>query len=173
MTLKATVSAKEMVEALKQKFPPNEFAMFSEVRSAAGVATFDARSADAVAVGLLPSRGMQFHGFEIKIDRWDWQRELTEKGKADVIGDHCDYWWLVTAGSIARPEELPVGWGLLVVENGKVKQVVAAKVRANPKAITRELFVSLVRCARTDAEKSATSVAAKIMLEERRRARQP
>ena len=139
------------------------------MRSAAGVATFDARSADAVAIGLLPSRGMQFHGFEINFDRWDWQRELTEKGKADVIGDHCDYWWLVTAGSIARVEELPLV-GASSSSRRQAQGGVGGQAAPAAQADHPGRSSSLWSAARADAEKAARAVAAKLMLEERKKA---
>jgi hypothetical protein len=169
VTLKATVSAKDVIEALKGKFPPNEWALFTEVRSSAGVATFGDRSADALAIGLLPSRGNQIHGFEVKIDRWDFQRELAEAGKADAIGQFCDFWWVVTAGSLAKPSEIPPGWGLMVVQDGKAKIAVGPKQR-EAKPFTREMLVSLVRSARADAQKTAAGLAAKMVLEEKKKA---
>jgi hypothetical protein len=84
----------------------------THVRSHAG---FDAeRTADAVALDLWPSKGLELHGFEVKISRADWLRELKDPGKAAPVGRYCDRWWLVVPDrSIVKSGELPDDWGLI------------------------------------------------------------
>jgi hypothetical protein len=79
------------------------------------------RHADAVAVGLWPSRGLFVEGIEIKVHRGDWLKELAQPEKADDIAKWCDFWW-VAAGSddIVREGELPPNWGLLVLKGDKL-----------------------------------------------------
>ena len=79
------------------------------------------RSADALALSLWPSRGIELHGHEIKVSRGDWLRELRDVGKADSIQRFCDRWWLVIGdAAIVAPGELPPRWGLMVVKGGRL-----------------------------------------------------
>jgi len=84
----------------------------THVRSDAG---FDAtRTADAIAMDLWPSKGLELHGFEVKISRADWLRELAKPDKSVPVGRYCDRWWLVVPDrAIVRPGELPADWGLI------------------------------------------------------------
>lgn len=52
------------------------------------------------------------HGFEVKVSRADWLRELKEPDKAETFRRHMHYWWLVVADpAIVRPGELPTAGG--------------------------------------------------------------
>jgi hypothetical protein len=135
------------------------------VRSHAG---FDAtRTADAVVMDVWPSSGLAVHGFEVKVSRSDWLRELKDPHKATPVRRFCDHWWLVVSDrSIVRPGELPDGWGLLAPalaqsqyvwdhEAGRfarrpgrqvLRQVVAAPKLA-PEPMTRSFYAALLRAA--------------------------
>ena len=52
---------KPIEELLRQRFGPPHFAFLEQVRAGAG---FDQRTADAMAMGLWKSRGLDLHGFE-------------------------------------------------------------------------------------------------------------
>lgn len=70
------------------------------------------RRCDAVALGMWQQNGRLIHGFEIKVSRSDWLREVRDVGKADPFIEQCDRWWLVTGDlSVAKPEEIPEAWG--------------------------------------------------------------
>ncbi len=70
------------------------------------------RRCDGVAIGMWESTGRLIHGFEVKVSRSDWLRELKDVSKADHFIDQCDRWWLVTGdASIAKLEEIPAAWG--------------------------------------------------------------
>src|SRR5438876_1169784 len=72
-------------------------------------------SADALAMSLWPSRGLELHGFEIKASRADWRTELRNPETADEIATRCDRWWIVAGSAdIVTDGELPPTWGLLV-----------------------------------------------------------
>lgn len=104
---------------LLQSYPSPEWAVFFEVANATG--GLARRRADAVALGIWPSRGFTVAGFEFKSDRRDWLREKARPEKADTIAAHCDQWWLVTTDdAIARPEELPEPWGLYVAKGSRL-----------------------------------------------------
>ena len=70
------------------------------------------RRCDGVAIGMWQSTGHLIHGFEVKVSRSDWLRELKDVSKADHFIEQCDRWWLVTGdASIAKLDEIPAAWG--------------------------------------------------------------
>jgi hypothetical protein len=69
-----------------------------------------------MAVDVWKSAGLPVHGFEVKTSRADWLRELADPTKAQVFMDVVDFWWLVAAPGVAFRDELPPGWGMLVVD---------------------------------------------------------
>lgn len=127
----------ELRDLVRARLGPQgrEWAVFDEVRSetgwSAGVAT---RSCDMLAMNLWRSKGLEVHGFELKISRGDWLRELKQPDKAEAIAKYVDHWWLVAAPGVARIEELPPGWGLLVPETtddcGEPRTALRAIVKA-------------------------------------------
>lgn len=139
----------ELMEMLRDRHEPakgslREWAFFQQVRSEA----WNARTADAIAVNLWQSRGQAIHGFEVKVSRTDWLKELKSPEKADVIATYCDYWWLVIGDSaILKEGELPDGWGLLCpTSTGKLRATrVAEKREVQP--LTRTFLVEILRAA--------------------------
>jgi len=103
-----------------------------------------ARYADAIAVNLWSSRGHAIHGFEIKVSRSDWLRELKDPSKADTIAGFCDHWFIVAPKGVVKDGELPPTWGLLEVRtSGLVAVKQAPKMEARP--VTRGFFASMMR----------------------------
>lgn len=107
------------------------------------------RYADAVAVNLWPSRGLEVLGFEIKASRRDWVKELKSPSKSAEIQKYCDRWWVVAGGAnIVQAGELPPTWGLLVVHGGGSKQRLvctqeAPKLEAQP--LDKAFLLSMLR----------------------------
>lgn len=135
---------------LKVRYAPPEFAFLAGVASGTGAQAN--RFADGVALGLYPSRGMPLHGFEIKVSRSDWLRELREPDKAEAIAQHCNYWWLVTppndlTSPIVLPGELPDGWGHIVAKSGKLYSDVLAVRRDQPDRLPRSFVAAVLRYA--------------------------
>ena len=100
--------------ALAQRYAPPAWAFFPGLRNGAG---FDAgRTADAVAMGVWPSRGLEIHGFEVKVSRGDLRRELADAAKADEVARYCDRWWLVVGDPkvLDVDEPIPATWGIMV-----------------------------------------------------------
>jgi len=113
---------------LRERYAAPEYAFLPQVRSRTGYGG-PIRTADAMAMSLYPSRGLELHGFEIKVSRGDWLRELKEPDKAEEIVRHCDRWWIaVSDEKIVAPGELPPTWGLLVPRRGKLTVKVDAPV---------------------------------------------
>ncbi len=158
----------EMIEALRRHYSEtadngSAWAFIPKVRNAAG---FDANgTCDAICMDLWPSRGLLLHGFEIKVTRSDWLRELKNPDKSQRFIDTLDRWWVVAADSeIVREEELPEGWGLLVADKygfGRLVQKVEARpLRPDPdvsthwsrrehadRPVTRSFLAALLRAA--------------------------
>jgi hypothetical protein len=105
---------------ITQAYPAPEWAVFFEVSN--GTGSMVRRRADAVALGVWPSRGFTIIGFEFKEDRRDWLREKANPEKADTIAAHCDS-WVVVAGSesVVKVDELPEPWGLLVANADRTR----------------------------------------------------
>lgn len=95
------------------------------------------RRIDALHLGFTRSRGHLLQGHEIKVSRSDWMTELRDASKAEAWWVHCHKWWVVAPSvDIVRPDELPFGWGLLVVNpRSRVRLAVAVESRTNPQPI--------------------------------------
>lgn len=97
-----------------------------QVRNSAGFGA--TRTLDAVSLGFWPSRGMELEGFEIKVSRADWLRELKDPSKMDSFAGLLDRVWLVVSDrKIVLDGELPPGWGLLYKHGNGLRQQVAAE----------------------------------------------
>lgn len=116
-----------LVNTLRSRYASNEWALVTQVRDGAG---WDRRTFDALAIGLWASRGHPVHGFECKVSKSDWKRELAKPEKADPLVAFCHHWWIVAPRGVVDPMTLPVGWGLLEAhENGTIHTVVESPRR--------------------------------------------
>ena len=140
--------ATDVAELLRKRYPYPEWALLFEVRNATGYTSRVTRYADAMAMNLWPSRGLEVLGFEIKSHRGDWIRELKNPAKAETIQAYCDKWWIVAEHKdVVKSEELPPTWGLLVAqssEKGKLICMRDAPVLA-PKLLDRTFIASMLR----------------------------
>jgi hypothetical protein len=136
-------AAHDLVTQLRERYPSKAFAFFEQV--ARGTGWHANRHADAVAMSLWPSRGLELIGFEVKCYRGDWKRELDDPEKADEIAAFMDRWYIVAASDgIVAADELPATWGLLVSDGKKLKCVKEAK-SLEPKPLTRHFLAALLR----------------------------
>lgn len=138
-----------MLLALREHFPAREYALLPQVRNGTGFSRA-ARTADAIAVSLWPSRGIYLHGIEIKVNRYDWVRELKSPEKADDIAGYCHFWWVAIPEREIVADELPFDWGLLILGDGKLKRAVQAPKR-DPKPLTLDFVAALLRKADSEA----------------------
>lgn len=132
--------------ALRERYCAPEYALFFEVANGTGANI--RRYADAMAMSLFPSRGLTMHGFEVKVSRGDWKRELDNPHKAEEGNfRYCDHWWIVTPPGIVQAGELPPTWGHLELQAGErptLRQKVAApKLEAQP--MTRSFIAAFLR----------------------------
>lgn len=132
----------EVKSLLRARFCSPEWAIFFEVGDGTGLN--QRRWADAVAMNMYPSRGLEIHGFEIKVSRSDWLRELKQPEKSSTVQQYCDRWWIVAPKDIIKPGELPPTWGHYDVTPGGIRQIVAApKLDAIP--TTRAFMAAMMR----------------------------
>lgn len=133
----------EVYAALRERFAPPEWAIFFEVAN--GTGSHGRRYADAVAMNLYPSRGLEVHGFEVKVSRSDWHRELVNPAKAEDVYRFCDRWWLVVGDAkIVKQGELPSTWGL-IVPRGSALAIVTQAPKLEPQPLSRPFFAALTR----------------------------
>jgi hypothetical protein len=136
-------TAHEVMEAMRRRYPSPEYAILENVPNAVGGGS---RRADALIMGLWRSRGIDLSGFEIKVSRSDVLRELRDPAKADTIADYCDFWWLVVGDpKIAKVEEVPGPWGLLVADGSSLVVAKKAERLPKPKPIDRRFLAAILR----------------------------
>lgn len=121
------ITAQEIEDMLAERFCAPEWAFLPQVRSATGFAS-EVRTADALAMGLWPSRGLHLHGFEIKVGRSDWLGELKKPEKAEQIAYYCDFWWIVAPKEIIKIEEVPIMWGAMIINGSRLKIIKPAPI---------------------------------------------
>lgn len=130
---------------LRARFCPKEWALLEEVRNRTGYGKTE-RYADAIAMNLYPSRGLEVYGFEIKVSKSDWKRELADADKSAPIQRFCDRWYIVTPPGIVDRAELPKTWGLMEADKEGTKLI--TKVEAPPLAaepLDRAFVASMLR----------------------------
>ena len=132
----AKLMAHDLFVRLQGSFPPPAYITLEEVRDATG---FDGvRTADAIAISLYRSRGKAIYGFEMKVSRNDWLKELKQPEKAESIMRYCNYWALVVPNKdIVKPGELPPSWGMYVAQKSRLRCVVPCpKLEPMPMSLT-------------------------------------
>ena len=140
-------------DLLRQRHRGPQWYLAFEVRDAPGLARRSQGYADAIAFNTWPSQGFDVHGYEIKVERGDWLRELAHPDKTDRLARHCDFWWIVAPAGIVLESELPPTWGLLIATAKRLRRAHDAErlPRAHRDLIARDFAASLVR-RRTDEE---------------------
>ncbi|WP_065089640.1 hypothetical protein [Acidihalobacter prosperus] len=133
----------EVKAALRARFCAPEWGIFFEV--ADGTGANQRRWADAVSINLWPSRGLEIHGFEVKVSRSDWIRELKNPEKSEPVQRYCDRWWIVAPEGVIREGELPPTWGQYEVQKGDALRQVAAAPKLESKPVTREFVAAMLR----------------------------
>lgn len=163
------ITTPQLREKLAAKYKEPAYAFLQEVRNSTGFVG-NVRSADAIAMSLWPSRGLDLIGFELKISRSDWLHELNKPQKADEIAPYCDYWWVVVADeSIVLEGELPPTWGLMAASGrGRSLRIIKDAPKLEAKELSRGLLASLLRNATSGTVPS--SILSGMLKDERNRA---
>jgi len=150
------VNTPNVYAALRERFAAPEWAIFFEVAN--GTGHHGRRYADAVAMNLYPSRGLELHGFEVKVSRSDWHRELVNPDKAEDIFKYCDRWWLVIGErDIVKPGELPATWGL-IAPKGNALAIITQAPKLEPVPLDRPFFAALTRRAAAAPQKEIEAI---------------
>ena len=119
---KKLLNTQELIERLAKHFPSPTYGFITQVRS--GTGSTNARTADAMAMSLWPSRGLHLLGFEVKMSRNDWLNELKNPEKAEEIGKFCHEWYIVINDpDFIKDGELPINWGLIIPSGTGMKVV--------------------------------------------------
>lgn len=136
------IKTPDLFKMLESRYFGDAYAFFGNVPSCTGGGA--GRTADAIAMGLWPSRGLYFEGFELKVSRSDYLHELKQPQKAEEIAQFCDKWWLVVSDVNIVKDDLPDNWGLLAAVGGKLKIIKQAPL-LKPKQLDKEFVASLFR----------------------------
>ena len=128
------LTADQVIAAIRGRYTPDgqipEWVVIEQVRNQQGFGGRDPiRTFDALMVGLWESRGHPIHGFEVKVSKGDWKRELKAPDKADPLVRHVSYWWVVAPVGVVDPATLPDGWGLQVTDGKRLRTVREATKR--------------------------------------------
>lgn len=119
----------QIVHLLHDRYPVADgWACFAELADGTGFQK--RRTADFVAVNTWPSKGYRAIGFEIKVSRGDFLRELAHPEKRVHLESVCAETWFAAPAGLLKPTELPEGWGLLEVLIGTEEEKLRAKVQA-------------------------------------------
>ena len=135
------LQAHDLFHRLQGTFSEPNYITLEEVRDATG---FDGvRTADALAISLYRSRGKALWGFEMKVSRADWLKELKQPEKAESILRYCDYWALVVPNKdIVKSGELPPTWGMYVAQKTRLKCVVPCP-KLEPLPMSMTMFTAI------------------------------
>lgn len=106
-----TLTEADLVAALRERHAGSDWALLTQVANATGAGR--SRTCDVIAMSLWPSKGLHLHGFECKVTRSDWQREMQDRTKALAFERYCHFWWIAAPPGCVKLEELPAAWGLL------------------------------------------------------------
>lgn len=141
----AKLSTPQLAALLREKYPREKYALIFDVPDA--VSLDQRRRIDAVAFGCWASLGRRLEGFELKVSRSDWLRELRQVNKADPFVALCDLFWLVTADtSVAKLEEIPAAWGwMAATKTGLRIQRPASPLPGCGTAFPRDFVIGVMR----------------------------
>lgn len=106
------MTASDIIHALAARYKAPEYAFLTDVRNSVGFSA-KVRTADAMAMSLWPSRGIYMTGFEVKVSRADWKKELEQPEKAEELARFCKLWFIACPDKLIDKDEIPPGWGLI------------------------------------------------------------
>jgi hypothetical protein len=145
--------ASVVIDAIVAAHAAPEWCVFTEVADATSGRC--SRRADALAMNMWQSRGLEFRGFEVKVDRSDLKRELEDPSKAEAIGRFCDTWCLAYPSGLVRPDDnIPPTWGLFEVneKGGRFRRLPTTRPRDEVVQPTRVFTAAIARAAHAELE---------------------
>jgi hypothetical protein len=132
------LTAGQVEEAVRKMYAHNAYIVLSQVRNGTGFAKAP-RTADMLAISTWPSRGLYAIGIEIKVNKYDLQKELANPKKAEEIAKNCKHWFVAIPEGLDDDVIVPVDWGIITV-NAKLKAKVQRTATLKPVPMD-ELFV--------------------------------
>lgn len=135
-------TTEKLLDCLRNRHPSAEWASFAELNM--GTGRYSGRKIDFYAMHLWPSKGYLKVAYEIKASRSDFRRELQDPEKrsgAEKVANEC---YFVMPSNIVQFDEIPQGWGLLVLQSDGLK---CAKLPTQRKVeqLPEEFIMSLAR----------------------------
>jgi len=112
------IQAGGLLKLIRARYQTPEWAVLDELHD--GTGSNATRRFDAVAFNCWPSRGMLRLGFEIKVSRADFTKELANHEKRAALEKHCHEVYFVVGPDVCKPREIPEPWGLLEVRGDKL-----------------------------------------------------
>lgn len=114
-------------------YSADRWGLLPDVRNTVGMSDV-IRYADAVAIDYGCTDRLRIHGFEVKVSRKDWERELDHPEKSAPFQLFCDAFWLVVPDPVSKillsvELELPARWGLIAVGTGGARVIERALER--------------------------------------------
>lgn len=150
------MNASDVVAALRTHYG-DAWALIEQVGDATGFSV--RRHLDIVAMGLWPSRGMEVHGIEVKVDRQDFLKEIAQPAKAEAVASKCDRFFIAAPAGLVKAEQLHAlapAWGLYEVNeapSGKRTVTVALGAeKLDPKPLDRMFIAAVLRRIRPASE---------------------
>jgi hypothetical protein len=144
-----THSETSITSLIRAHFAGNAYAVLSQVRNATGYSRAVTRTADAIVMSLWPSRGLTLSGFEIKVSKSDWKKELDDPEKAEEISRFCDRWYVAAPTGLVNVADLPPTWGLFEAGEKKLTLAREAQIAKEVQPVTRGFLGALLRAATT------------------------
>lgn len=136
----------EIEELLLAKYSMPKYACWTQVPNATGWSKN--RTCDALAIGCWQSVGIELTGFEIKVSRSDWQKEMQDPHKAESFSRHCNRWYLLAPKEVAKLDELPDRWGFMYpTHKGNLRVGRPAALVKEPEPIQMEMLAGMLRSA--------------------------
>ncbi|MGH0004479.1 MmcB family DNA repair protein [Pseudovibrio ascidiaceicola] len=140
------MKAFQIRKALENAYTQPEWAIFFEVADGTGAAS--RRRADAIAMNMWPSRGLELRAFEIKVSRSDLKSELKDPSKAEAIAQYCNTFYLATPSGLTKGMDVPQNWGLIeVTEGGQARIKRQSEYNKEPDTLSLPFIASLLRSA--------------------------
>jgi len=124
-----TTNYETLVNLLRDRYPLPEWATFTELRNATGLAYTGA--IDVAAFNVWPSGAGRRVACEIKMSRGDFMRELEQPAKRRWAAENFQETYFVTSLGVCEPTEIPEKWGLLTTtkKGDKLRRILVPTYR--------------------------------------------
>lgn len=135
----STIKAKDIVEVLRERYAPPEWAFFSELRAGTGYRSFKRKGRnpeqrfDGWAINCYPSKNHIIACFEVKVSRQDFLNEINNPDKrAQAIAFSNEFYFVVPEG-LVEVQEIPKECGLMEVKGKGITIRKKPIFNSNPK----------------------------------------